>query len=537
MSVSTYKSTMPAATFISLNAEQQAELARLVTAQFPPEQPGVVVGVLQRGARFTFGSGLANLETHQAFTPQSLFRACSITKQFVALLLLQLEEAGRLSLQDKPGKFVPALTGFDPALRLAHLAQNRSGLVDYWCAAMLTGAKPERVFTLKDGESLITSLPRQMFPPGGGTRYNNGNWRILQWVIEAITGESLGTLLHTRIFAPLGMTASSLGEDSALELPDGTIGYRHVDGHWEREVTRIVWSGDAALVTTLDDLLKWEAALLRADPILGPSARLADAMPHADGSTACYGFGINAWQHGGRRMHWHGGALRGWRMAQLRFPDDDTAVLVMLNRTANPMPLALAVASTLGVDAAWDRPSPAGDHVIGLPEPTGAWRSDQLDLVALFAEEAGHVTVSLGIDPVALTRTDTDTLTSADGFLHVEQVADHLVIKSHNLGWSARFDRLTFRDDRARLGGMRYHCAELGSDIDFASDGTRLVIIGAHGESESCYVYPLAMDHVAFDCLRALDEVPPGRFTLRIRGNTLVAGCLLAQGFQFVRSH
>lgn len=524
-------------------AAAAARIAALLHTRFAADAPGVAVGVQHGDACFTLGHGLARLAASAdgteplPFTPQSKFRACSITKQFVALLLLQLDAEGRLSLDDPPGKWVPALAGFDPALRLKHLAQNRSGLVDYWCAAMLTGAQPESVFTREDGERLIASLPRQMFAPGRGTRYNNGNWRILEWVLVAASGQSLAELLRTRIFAPLGMADSRLGEDTSLTLDDGTTGYRHVEGRWEREITRIWWSGDAALVTTVEDLLKWEAAWLRRDPVLTTAQdRLTQAMPHADGSTACYAFGMNAWTAGGRRMHWHGGALRGWRMAQLRFPDDHTSVLVMQNRTADPMPLALAIADALGLAPAWDAPVAAGDEVLGLPDPTGAWWSAEVDLVATFSEQSGLPAISLGMGASPLIRTDTDRLVTTDGFLRIEQAADHLVITARHLGWTARFARLPFHDARPDLAATVWHSTELASRIRFADDGASLVITGPHGTSETYPVHAVARDQVVFDCLRALDEQPPGRYHLRREGDALVVGCLLAQGMRFHRT-
>lgn len=534
---------MPAtANLLASPQEMAGRITALVEDRFPADAPGVAVGVIGGEQALTFSHGLARLADLRGsapalpFTPRSHFRACSITKQFVALLLLQFAEEGRLSLDDPPGKWVPAVVGFDPGLRLKHLAQNRSGLVDYWCAAMLTGAKPESFFGREDGERLIGSLPRQMFAPGRGTRYNNGNWRILEWVLCAASGQPLAELLQTRIFAPLGMHASRLGEDTSLELPDGTTGYRRADGKWEREVTRIWWSGDAALVTTLDDLLKWEAAWLRRDPVLTSAQdRLAQAMPHADGSTASYAFGINAWTAGGRRMHWHGGALRGWRMAQLRFPDDRASILVMQNRTANPMPLALAVADAMGLAPAWDFPDAAGDEVLGLPDPTGPWYSNQIEVVATFAESGGLPTLSLGMDASTLVRTGTETLVSADGFTRVEQANDHLVITSHNLGWTARFDRVEFADSRPKLGATRWRCKELGAEIAFSTDGASLLITGPHGTSERYPVHAIGQDVVAFDCLRALDEQPPGRYHLRLKGDRLAVGCLLAHGFEFSR--
>jgi D-aminopeptidase len=520
-------------------AAHEAFLRRLLAQDFAAEAPGAAIGILRGRESLSFGIGLARLDGPAVpFTPTTRFRACSLTKQFVALLLLQLEAEGRLTLKDHPGRHVPALAAFHPALNLLELAQNRSGLADYWCAAMLTGAQPETAFSLDDGKQLITSLPRQMFAPGAGTRYNNGNWRILQWVIEAASGQTLAELLRQRIFAPLGMQHSSLGEDTAAPLQGGTLGYRKVSGAWEQEITRIVWSGDAALVTTMEDLLKWEAAMLRQDPILGPTARLAEARPHhavsLQGSKAAYAFGLNAWTNQGRRMHWHSGALRGFRMIHLRFPDEEAAMVVMLNRTANPMPYALAIAESLGLPPAWPRPEPADASVIGLPDPSGNWVGEGVDLVAEFSESEGHCQLNLGMDRQRLVRTDVDTLVSSDGFTVVQQQAADLLITSQVMGFKERFRRLAPGDARTSLAGRRFQCPELRSALHISADGQAVSFSGPQGESEIYALRPLGEGWLAFDCTRALDEAPPGRFHLRPAGHdSLIVSCLLAQGFRF----
>ena len=78
------------------------------------------------------------LRRRRAFAP------ASIRKQLVALLLLACG-SGRPSLDDSPDRYLPQLrsAGFDPRLTLWQLAQMRSGLPDYWCVAMLTGAQPD----------------------------------------------------------------------------------------------------------------------------------------------------------------------------------------------------------------------------------------------------------------------------------------------------------------------------------------------------------------------------------------------------------
>jgi D-aminopeptidase len=115
----------------------------------------------------------------QRFPSPRRFRACSISKQFVCLLVRQFEQERLIDLDAHPGRYLDALSSFPPTLTVRHLCQNRSGLLDYWCVAMLTGARAESRFTLQQGEELIQSLREPMFSPGAQYSYSNGNWRIL----------------------------------------------------------------------------------------------------------------------------------------------------------------------------------------------------------------------------------------------------------------------------------------------------------------------------------------------------------------------
>ncbi len=502
---------------------------------FAADAPGGAIGLIRDGElRYAKGFGLANLAQQSAFTPSTVFRACSISKQFVCLLVLQLVDEGKLSLDAHPSAYLPEMKSFSPDLTLRHLCQNRSGLRDYWCAAMLTGARAESHYSLEDGRALIQRLSAPMFAPGEQYSYSNGNWRILEWIIEAVTARSLPALLAERIFEPLGMRDSGWGVDTGDVLPGDARGYRRIGSGWKAEITHACWSGDAALLTTLDDFMKWEAAMLRTD---GSALRCADqlgkAMPHPDGSNGSYAFGINAWSDGTRWMLWHSGALRGWRMVQMRFPQDRAAIVVMINRTENPMPIALKVAECAGIQTTWD-------DIVAQPAPNGAsmagiYFSEKLGLLVEVHAAAGNLTLDLGSDSVPILWTGAHTLANASGFYRLERRGDALHIHARQFGWQDTFHRLPPGDASTRVAGRRYRSPLLDATLVFAADGASVRIHGPAGESDEYAVRPLAEGFLAFDCLRALDELPPGRFTLRLLTDEQIeVSCFLARGLRFL---
>jgi D-aminopeptidase len=513
---------------------------QLARTHFPAEAPGGAIGVILDGEiRHARGYGRANLDAALPFTGQSVFRACSVSKQFVCLMVRQLEREGRLTLDDHPAKYLSGLAGFDPALTVRHLCQNRSGLRDYWCVAMLAGAGAESRFSLEDGRHLIHVLKRPMFAPGAQYSYCNGNWRILEWIIESVTARSLPALLQERVFSPLAMHHTGWGADTGATLPGDSRGYRRVGPNWETEVTRACWSGDAALITTLDDFLKWEMAMLGPDLTALPCAdTLGEAMPHPDGATGLYAFGINAWRKDDRWMHWHSGALRGWRMVHMRFPQDRATIVVMINRTENPLPIALKVAECIGISTTWDAVTAVAPAVATAADKlSGTYYSARLDLLAEVHAAGGQVSLDLGGETVPLLWTGPDTLANSSGFYRLQWRRDALRIHARQFGWRDDFVRMAAGDEARRLAGGCFHSSLLGSTLTFAGDGSTLTISGAAGESEPYAVRPLARGFLAFDCLRALDELPPGRFTIRLLDNgDITVGCFMARGLAFRRT-
>jgi D-aminopeptidase len=184
--------------------------------------PGGAVAVLRHGETLVRHAwGYANAERRIPFTPSSLFRICSISKQFTCGLVLDtfpdpsvLDADVRASL--------PRLEQVAPsAIQLCH---NQSGLRDYWALAMLHGSPAEAPFGEADAESLIAGTRTLQFPPGTRYSYSNQNFRILGNILEQRTGRGFAELLRTRIFEPVGMGSAMVAADTRA-LPDGTEGY------------------------------------------------------------------------------------------------------------------------------------------------------------------------------------------------------------------------------------------------------------------------------------------------------------------------
>src|ERR1700730_11417900 len=184
--------------------------------------PGGAVAVLRNGevlARHAWG--WANAERRLAFTPRSLFRLCSITKQFTCGLILDAFPDPSV-LDDDIRARLPLLEQAAP--KALHLCHNQSGLRDYWAGAMLQGAPVEAPFGEVEAARVMAATRTLQFTPGTRYSYCNQNFRILSDILQERTGRGFAQLLRTRIFDRAGMGSAILAADTRA-MPDGTEGY------------------------------------------------------------------------------------------------------------------------------------------------------------------------------------------------------------------------------------------------------------------------------------------------------------------------
>ncbi|SED04250.1 D-alanyl-D-alanine carboxypeptidase [Streptomyces sp. PAN_FS17] len=224
-----------------------ALLARLVTRGNAPA--AALLAREETGTRYTrAGQGIARTDH---------FRAGSMTKTFIATVVLQLAAEGQLSLSDTVERYLPGLVrgaGNDGrALTLRALLTHTSGLYDFTAATR--GALP--VTSLQAVRIALTHPPAAR----GGFSYSNTNYVLLGLVIEQITGRSYAAETERRVIAPLGLTGTSFpGSRASLPSPHGRA--YATDGRDVTELDPRVAGAAGELVTTLADLDRFYAALL-----------------------------------------------------------------------------------------------------------------------------------------------------------------------------------------------------------------------------------------------------------------------------------
>ncbi|MFD9001304.1 serine hydrolase domain-containing protein [Streptomyces sp. NPDC059582] len=234
-------------------------------------------------------------------SPTDHFRAGSITKTFVATIVLQLADEHRLSLSDTVERHLPGLVrgaGNDGrALTLRSLLTHTSGLYDF--TRDTGGTVP--LTPLQSVRIALTHPPADR----GRFAYSNTNYVLLGLVVEQVTGRSYAAEAERRVIAPLGLTGTSFpGSRTSLPVPHGRA--YAADGSDVTELDPRVAGAAGELVTTLADLDRFYAALLGGE-LLSPH-RLRE-MLDTRAAHGSYGMGLfpvklpcgtTVWGHNGR---------------------------------------------------------------------------------------------------------------------------------------------------------------------------------------------------------------------------------------------
>jgi D-aminopeptidase len=517
-------------------SSQTTRLDRLVEGlprAFPG--PGGAVAVLRAGEVLVRHAwGWANAERRIAFTPRTLFRMCSITKQFTCGVLLDAFPDPSV-LDDDVRARLPLLEQSAPGT--LHLCHNQSGLRDYWAVAMLHGAPAEAPFGDIEAARVIAGSRTLHFAPGTSYSYVNQNFRILSDILQERTGRSFAELLRSRIFERAGMDCALLAVDTRA-MPDGTEGYEGTqEGGFRVADNRILWSGDAGLGACLDDMIAWERHIdATRDSPDALHSRMSAPVSFADGAPAAYGFGLSRSTELGRPVIGHGGALRGWRCHRLYVPSERVSVVVMFNHMADAYDAAVdLLAAALGED----RPKSAAP--VPVPDWLGAYIEPGTGLAArVDAAPNGQLRLRYGhraeqldlqADGTASNHQGTK-LRQGDGGLWMDRPHENQSSRLHPCNGAPATD----------IAG-RYRCEELDAELTIADAGGALYggFSGFLGQGRMEMLDAVGPDVWALPCPRALDHTPPGDWTLAFRrdGAGKVAGaeigCWLARRMPYAR--
>jgi D-alanyl-D-alanine carboxypeptidase len=275
---------------------EQADLGALLDRVVEAGAPGVFVVLREDNRTRTEARGLSHDD--RALRADERFRIASVTKTFVAALVLQLVEGGKLQLDDTVERWLPGLVPNGRAITVRQLLNHTSGLYDYVEEPSVLRS-PQRRWTPEELVGLATAHPVEH---AGKRRfsYSSTNYLLLGRIAEKAGGAPLESQLRQRLFVPLGLRRTS--------FEPGLVRGAYVHGHrppahngvvtgppedTSDEPARWAWAA-AGMVSTADDLQQFFSALLEGR-VIG-TALLREMETVVSAGRLDYGLGIAAFR-------------------------------------------------------------------------------------------------------------------------------------------------------------------------------------------------------------------------------------------------
>ncbi|WP_315789918.1 serine hydrolase [Fischerella sp. JS2] len=296
------------------------------------------------------GYGMANLEHNVPNIPQTKFRLGSITKQFTATAILQLQEQGLLEVHQEISAYLPNYPNGEQ-ITIHHLLNHTSGIPNYTEFSNFEQQKKIKVM-LDDLIARFSSEPLE-FTPGESYRYTNSGYVVLTKIIEIVSGHSYADYLQHQILEPLGMLDSGYDRQELI-LPHRASGYIFSGEVYQNaDFVDISWSsGAGGMYSTIEDLYKWEQGL-NTDTVLSAESREMMFTPKVvireaeNGKGYYHGYGGIICTHYGRKLLYHGGGIDGFSTRIARYPDEQVSIIVLTNIDAAVVAPVISITNDL----------------------------------------------------------------------------------------------------------------------------------------------------------------------------------------------
>jgi len=249
--------------------------------------PAVITLVVEDGRFTTVAAGEAEIGRRKA-RPDDRFWVGSITKSFVATVVMQLVAERKLALDDRLSKLLPGRFRQGRQIRLRNLLNHTSGIRNYMELEPWSSAVARNPRVVISPWRLVTSAARVPleFRPGSRASYSNTNYLVLAEIVRRVTKEPLYRLLRERLFTSLRLTAPT-SEPGHLTLGDDELHGYDVTATPPADVSLYGLGGpwaDGAIVSNAHDLAVFFGALLRGE-LVPPRllARMETIVPGSHG--------------------------------------------------------------------------------------------------------------------------------------------------------------------------------------------------------------------------------------------------------------
>jgi CubicO group peptidase (beta-lactamase class C family) len=282
---------------------------------------------------FTASYGYADRESKTPNTATTRFRIGSMNKMFTAVSVMQLEQQGKLSLDDPLIKFLPDYPNKEVATKVTvrHLLTHTGGTGDFFGPEFTVHRLELR--TAADYVKLFGARPLR-FEPGSKWEYSNYGFLLLGMIVERASGQPYYDYVRDQIYRPAGMVSTG-SEPEGTHVANLSTGYTAMgakDGATRRNTDTLPYRGTSAGggYSTVEDLLRFADALQQNKLLDARHVEmLTSGKPGTPGNT--YAFGFEDRRLAGVRCFGHGGGAPGMNGMLQICPGPGYTVAVLSN--------------------------------------------------------------------------------------------------------------------------------------------------------------------------------------------------------------
>ena len=378
---------------VAADRPDAAQAIDAVIARFDSARmPGCVAGVEQGNAPPVIRAyGRAELNFGVKNTADTRFEVGSVSKTFTAASILMLVQDGKLKLDDDIRKYLPEMPDYGDRITIDNLLVHTSGIRDWSYLMEIAGwPRTTRAYSNNDVLHMLANQRELSFKPGADYEYSNSNYVLLAIIAERVTGMPFSEFTRTRIFEPLGMTSTSWRTNFQQVEKNMAKAYIETDSGFTERMPFENVHGDAGVITTVPDLLKWNEALSNrklgqhVGEMIETSGRLADGrqLQRAHGSFELSDYPVRELSHGGSIGSYR--AWIGW------YPTQHLSVALICNNGGR-LGVGIGRGSQFG-HAITDQLLPPP------PPPPGKLGGGSVSETGMFASEKTGMPVTLALD-------------------------------------------------------------------------------------------------------------------------------------------
>jgi CubicO group peptidase (beta-lactamase class C family) len=340
------------------SAEALERVISIAEAGMKEQQISGLALVIMKGDEVILARGFGReaIDRVDAVMENTVFALGSISKQFVAALVLQLADEKKLSLNDAVAKHLPEFKHAPPELKIHHLLSHTSGMREEFVQPELGKLFDKPGTTFVEYVDAARHSPHD-WPPGSRWSYGNINYLMLTIIVERLTGEPLEKTTAARLFEPLGLKSMRVCSDVTGATAGEARGYITRAGalvpHPPENIA--LFRGSGGYCGSAVDVARWTRALA-AGKVIGQRGyeQMATRTRLHDGREAEYGFAMDLGAHDGVQRNGHGGYGGGFSAQAAYYPNAELTVVVLTNRfIAFPETIERKISR----------------HLLGIPEP------------------------------------------------------------------------------------------------------------------------------------------------------------------------